>query len=42
MVALLHKYQAKVPAAEDTLISGDRVVVITKEEYIQELLDLLS
>lgn len=42
MVALLHKYQVKVPAAEDTILSGDRVVMVAKEEYIQELLELLS
>ena len=28
LVALLHKFKAKVPGAEDTILAGDRVVVI--------------
>ena len=33
-VALLHKFKAKVPAADDTILAGDRVVVLVtpKEE----------
>jgi trk system potassium uptake protein TrkA len=30
-VALLHKFKAKVPAAEDVILAGDRVVVILDE-----------
>ena len=41
LVALLHKFQAKVPGAEDQILAGDRVVVITREENIQDLLKLL-
>jgi trk system potassium uptake protein TrkA len=41
LVALLHKFQAKVPGADDRILPGDRVVVITREENIQNLLRLL-
>jgi trk system potassium uptake protein TrkA len=41
LVALLHKFQVKVPGAEDRILAGDRVVVITREENIQDLLKLL-
>ncbi|MEX0324793.1 MAG: Trk system potassium transporter TrkA [Puniceicoccaceae bacterium] len=41
LVALLHKFQAKVPGAEDTILAGDRVVVITREENLKDLLQLL-
>jgi len=30
-VALLHKFKAKVPAADDTILAGDRVVLIVSE-----------
>ncbi|NBB78548.1 MAG: Trk system potassium transporter TrkA, partial [Verrucomicrobia bacterium] len=30
-VALLHKFKAKVPGAEDVILAGDRVVVIVSE-----------
>jgi trk system potassium uptake protein TrkA len=41
LVALLHKFQAKVPGADDRILAGDRVVVITREENINDLLKLL-
>lgn len=41
VVALLHKFDAKVPGAEDTILGGDRVVVITREENIEDVLHLL-
>ncbi len=41
LVALLHKFQVKVPGAEDKILAGDRVVVITREENINDLLKLL-
>ncbi len=41
VVALLHKFQAKVPGAEDQILAGDRVVVITRQENIKDLLKLL-
>lgn len=41
LVALLHKYQVKVPGADDRVLAGDRVVVITREENIRDLLKLL-
>ncbi|MGB0743193.1 MAG: Trk system potassium transporter TrkA [Opitutales bacterium] len=37
MVALLHKYKAKVPGADDTILAGDRVVVIVAGEHEKEL-----
>ncbi|MGF1449407.1 MAG: Trk system potassium transporter TrkA [Opitutales bacterium] len=42
VVALLHKYQAKVPGADDTILPGDRAVIIVQEEQLQTLLDLVS
>lgn len=41
VVALLHKFHAKVPGADDTILGGDRLVVITREENIKDLLNLL-
>lgn len=41
LVALLHKFQVKVPGAEDRILADDRVVVITREENIKGLLNLL-
>ena len=38
LVALLHKFQVKVPGADDRILAGDRVVVITREENIKDLL----
>lgn len=40
-VALLQKFQVKVPGADDTILAGDRIVVITREEHIKDLLKLL-
>ncbi len=41
LVALLHKFQVKVPGADDRILAGDRVVVITREENIRGLMRLL-
>ncbi|MEM8867695.1 MAG: Trk system potassium transporter TrkA [Verrucomicrobiota bacterium] len=41
LVALLHKFKAKVPAAEDTILAGDRVVVIVAEQQKKELIACL-
>lgn len=41
LVALLHKYKAKVPAANDTILAGDRVVVIVSEKEEKNLLKRL-
>lgn len=40
-VALLHKFQVKVPSADDKILADDRLVVITREEGIKGLLALL-
>jgi len=40
-VALLHKFKAKVPGAEDTILAGDRLVVICGEDQEKALLDKL-
>ena len=42
VVALLHKFHVKVPGATDRILGGDRVVVITREENIKDLLRLLN
>ncbi len=41
ILALLHKYQAKVPGAEDILLAGDRVVAVVREERQKSLLESL-
>jgi trk system potassium uptake protein TrkA len=41
-VALLHKYKAKVPAADDTILAGDRVVVIVNADQERALLKILT
>lgn len=40
-VALLHKFKAKVPAADDTILAGDRVVVLVTPEEEKALLACL-
>ncbi len=42
IVALLHKFQAKVPGADDKILAGDRVVVISHEDKVGELVKLLT
>ncbi len=41
-IALLHKYDAKVPSATDTILPGDRIVVLTTDEDQQAAIDLLA
>lgn len=41
LAALLHKYEVKVPAADDTLLAGDRLVVIVQESQEKSLLKAL-
>lgn len=41
LVALQHKYKAKVPAADDMILAGDRVVVIVNEDQEKALLACL-
>jgi len=41
VAALLHKFQAKVPGPDDHILANDRVIVITREENIADLLHLL-
>ena len=41
-VALQHKFQAKVPGAEDPVLAGDRLVVITREGNVDDLRELLT
>ncbi|MGK0176365.1 MAG: trk system potassium uptake protein TrkA, partial [Lentimonas sp.] len=38
LVALQHKYKAKVPAADDTILAGDRVVVIVNNDQEKALI----
>ncbi|GHB98020.1 Trk system potassium transporter TrkA [Cerasicoccus arenae] len=42
IVVLLHKFLAKVPGADDKILSGDRVVVVVREDREKELLKLLT
>lgn len=41
MVALQHKYKAKVPAADDVILAGDRVVVIVTHDQEKALIQCL-
>jgi trk system potassium uptake protein len=41
-IAILHKFDARVPSAEDRILPGDRVVVLTNESARQAVLDLLT
>jgi trk system potassium uptake protein TrkA len=41
-VALLHKFQAKVPGADDRILGGDRVVVVTREDNLRALVRQLT
>ena len=37
-VALLHKFKAKVPAADDVILAGDRVVLIVSEDQKKDVI----
>ena len=41
LVALQHKFKAKVPTAEDVILAGDRVVVIVNDDQEKALLRCL-
>ncbi len=41
IVALLHKFQAKVPGADDRLLPGDRVVTVVPEDRLKDLVKQL-
>ncbi len=38
LVALQHKYKAKVPAADDTILAGDRVVVFVNYDQVNAII----
>jgi trk system potassium uptake protein TrkA len=42
MAALQHRYEARVPSADDCIEPGDRIVMITHEENIPELVALMN
>ena len=42
IVAQMHKFQAQVPTAEDTILGADRLVIVTKEDQIKHLLELFA
>ncbi|MCG8525717.1 MAG: Trk system potassium transporter TrkA [Opitutales bacterium] len=41
-LAILHKFDAKVPTADDVILAGDRVVVLTNHQSKQSVIDLLT
>jgi trk system potassium uptake protein TrkA len=41
-VAIQHKYQAKVATAEEIILPGDRLLIITPPENLEKLTELLS
>jgi trk system potassium uptake protein TrkA len=41
-IAILHKFDAKVPSADEVILAGDRIVVLTNAESRQPVLDLLT
>lgn len=40
-VALMHKFQGKVPSADDKILAGDRLAVIAQDEHEKDLLKRL-
>lgn len=40
-VGLLHKFNAKVPGADDKILSGDHVVVLTREDQVENIVKLI-
>lgn len=42
VIALLHKFEAKVPGPDDKILAGDRVVVITHEEQKKKVVRILA
>ncbi len=42
IVVLLHKFQAKMPGAEDVILPGDRLVAIVREDSLKPLLKMLT
>lgn len=41
IIVLMHRFQAKVPGAEDKLLPEDRLVIIVQESQLSKLVDLL-
>lgn len=41
IIALLHKYAAKVPGPEDAILGGDRVVAIVRKDELDSLKDIV-
>lgn len=42
VVVLMHKFQAKLPSADDVILPGDRLVVIVREDRLKEITNLLT
>lgn len=42
IVALLHKFDAKVPGAHDVIIADDRIVAVLSDEHRKEVISLLT
>ena len=42
IVALLHKFEAQVPGADEKILAGDSLVAIIAKDQIKELLKLLT
>lgn len=42
VVVLMHKFQAKLPAADDVILAGDRLVVIVRGDKVHDLLKMLT
>jgi trk system potassium uptake protein TrkA len=40
-VAIQHKFKARVPAADDTILAGDRVLVLVNKEQEKDLINRL-
>ncbi|MGF1451181.1 MAG: NAD-binding protein, partial [Opitutales bacterium] len=41
IIVLMHRFQSKVPGAEDKLLPEDRLVIIVQEDKVQPLVELL-
>ncbi|WOO41763.1 Trk system potassium transporter TrkA [Rubellicoccus peritrichatus] len=42
VVVLMHKFQAKLPSADDVILAGDRLVVIVREDRIKAVTNMLT
>ncbi len=42
VISILHKYNARVPTADDVILAGDRIVALTDDEHEADLVDIFA